>query len=373
MRVCIISHEGELGPQMIQFARRMVKQGIEVHAIIRSYPLQMREFSKKDGVKRHIAPVVPIRRLMFLSYFLSAFLIALSIRGAITICREPFTGLIGAAVKLLTGRKSVIYVVDSSTELKLERGAWRSRWLVKLGRLLEKLAISASDLIIALDSSLTPYLKTMGARRIAVVPYGANREIFKNGDPVKVLKKLGLDGKKVVVYAGSMESYHGAQYLAKAAPIIKRNVPEAVVLFLGNGPLRRLMEKEAGDAGIFLGTVPYEELRDYLAVAKVAVAPPAPNSPYVSVLTTKIFDYIAAGKPVVATDVGGIKRAFGDAAIIVKPRDHVGLAEAIIRLLKDEELRSRLEQNAIKLAEEAYNWEELTKKFVAALKEIHSA
>ncbi|MCS7136181.1 MAG: glycosyltransferase family 4 protein [Nitrososphaerota archaeon] len=372
MRVCIISHEGELGPQMIQFARHMVKQGVEVHAIIRSHPLQMREFSKKDGVKRHIAPVIPIKKLMFLSYFLSAFLIALPIRGAITVCREPFTGLIGAVIKLITRRKSVIYVVDSSTELKLERGAWRSRWLVKFGRLIERLAISTSDLVIALDHSLIPYLKLMGARRITVVSYGANRELFKKGDPKKVLKKLGLDGKRIVVYAGSMESYHGAQYLAKAAPIIKRNVPDSVVLFLGNGPLRRFIEKEAGDAGIFLGTVPYEELPDYFAAAEVAVAPPAPNSPYVSVLTTKIFDYIAAGKAIVATDVGGIKRAFGDAAIIVKPRDHVQLAEAIIQLLKDEQLRLRLERNAIRLAEKVFNWEKLTKKFVAALKEMHS-
>ncbi len=373
MRVCIISHEGELGPQMIQFARYMVKQGIEVHAIIRSYPLQLREFSKRDGVKRHIAPVIPIRRVMFLSYFLSAFFIALSLRGAIIICREPLTGIIGAIVKLFTGRKSVIYVVDSSTELKVERGVWRSCWLVKFGRLLEKLAISNSDLVIALDHSLIPYLRTMHAKRIAVVPYGANRDIFKNGDPTKILKRLSLQGKRIVVYAGSMEPYHGAQYLAKAAPIIKQNVPDAVVLFLGNGPLRRLMEKEAGDAGIFLGTVPYEELPDYFAAAEIAVVPPAPNSPYVSVLTTKIFDYIAAGKPIVATDVGGIKRAFGDAAIIVKPRDHVQLAEAIIQLLKDEQLRSRLQRNAIRLAEEVFNWERLTKDFITALKEIDSA
>ncbi|MEM3065813.1 MAG: glycosyltransferase family 4 protein [Nitrososphaerota archaeon] len=357
---------------MIQFARHMVKQGIEVDAIIKSHPLQVREFAKKDGVKRHIAPVIPIRRLMFLSYFLSALLIALFIRGAIAVCREPFTGLIGVAVKLLTGRKSVIYVVDSSTELKVERGTWGSRWLVKFGRLLEKLAISTSDLIIALDYSLMPYLRAMGARRIVVVPYGANREVFKRGDPMKVLKKLGLDGKRIVVYAGGMEPYHGAQYLAKAAPIIKRKIPDAIVLFLGNGPLRNLMEKEVGDAGIFLGTVPYEELPDYFAAAEVAVAPPAPNSPYVTVLTTKIFDYIAAGKPVVATNVGGIKRAFSDAAIIVKPRDHVQLAEAIIQLLKDEQLRSKLEQNAIRLAEVTFNWEKLTKKFIAALKEIHS-
>lgn len=373
MRVCIISHEGELGPQMIQFARRMAKRGIEVHAIIRSHPLQIREFSMADGVKRHIAPVIPIKRLMFPSYFLSAFLIALSIKDSITICREPFTGLIGAMVKLITGRKSVIYVVDSSTELKVERGAWRSRWLVRFGRLLERLAISASDLIIALDNSLIPYLRAMGAKRIDVVPYGANRELFRRGDPSRVLKRLGLEGKRVIVYAGSMEYYHGALYLAKAAPIIKQKVPDAIVLFLGNGPLRGVMEKEAGDAGIFLGTVPYEELPDYFAVAEVAVAPPAPRSPYVSVLTTKIFDYIAAGKAVVATNVGGIERAFRDAAIIVKPRDYLQLAEAVIRILKDEQLRSRLERGAIRLAEEVFDWEGLTDKFVAALERLHPA
>lgn len=371
LRLCIVSHEGELGPQMVQFARRIAKMGSEVHAIIRSYPLQRREFSKgKDGVIRHIAPTLPIRRLMFPSYFLSALILGLAIRCDIVICREPITGLIGLAIKLLTGRKLAIYVVDSSTDLKVERGTWRSKILIKLGRFLERIAISNSDLLIALDHTLVPYLKRMGGRRISVIPYGANVEIFTKGDAGRALKKLGLEGKRLVVYAGSMEAYHGAHYLALAAPIIKKHIENALVIFLGDGPLRRYMEKVAGDSAIFLGTIPYEDLPDIFAASEVAVAPPSPRSPYVSVLTTKIFDYIAAGKAIVATDIGGIGRAFSGAVLLVKPGDHLALAEAIIKVLKDADLRKRLEEGAKRLAEEKFNWDKLSKELVEELLKI---
>jgi len=173
---------------------------------------------------------------------------------------------------------------------------------------------------------------------------------------------------KVVTYAGGMEPHHGAQYLARAAPIIAGNCADAKVMFVGDGPLRPDMERAAGKAGIFVGQVPYSNVPDYLAASDVLVIPAAPRSRYVSVITTKVFDYLSSGRAIVATDVGGIRDAIGEACLIVPPEDPRGLAEAVTVLLSDENLRAELRAKARRLAEERFDWNILTGELVSALK-----
>lgn len=271
---------------------------------------------------------------------------------------------------MVIGRRNVVYVVDSSVDLKVERGVWRSSLMIRLGRLLETLALRNSDLAIALDYSLIPFIRSHGARRIAVIPYGANTELFSNVDSKSAKRELHLNGQRVVMYVGNMEPYHGAQYLAEAVPLIRKAVSNAVVVFIGGGKLLNEVMKKAGDGAIFTGEIEYKDLPMHFAAADVAVVPPAPSSPYVSVLTTKIFDYIAAGKAVVATDVGGIRRAFSGACLTVKPRDPEQLAEAIVKVLRNDELRISLENGARTLAETKYNWESIVDLFMRALSDI---
>lgn len=368
MRLCIISHQNELTPQMLEFARRMTIRGIEVHAILPSLSVPRREVHCDDGVHRHIARVVPLPRLYYPSYILSALIAGLPLSRSAYLAHEVYTGLIAALVKLLTGRKTAIYVVDAQTDLKIGRGMWTSKLLIRIGRAVEFLSVRNADLLIALDSSLKPYLQMLGAGKIVVVSYGANLEMFAAGNAKRIREKRELSGMKVVTYAGGMEPHHGAQYLARAAPIIAENRPDTKVMFVGDGPLRPELEKTAGRAAIFVGQVSYSDVPDYLAASDVLVIPAAPQSRYVSVITTKVFDYLSSGRAIVATDVGGIREAVGEACLIVPPEDPVSLAEAVIVLLNDENLRAELGARARRLAEERFDWNVLTDELVSALK-----
>lgn len=370
MRLCIISHQSELTPQMLEFARRMAIRGIQVHAILPSFSVPWREVHCGDGIRRHIARVVPFPRLYYPSYVLSALVASLPLSGSAYLAHEVYTGLIAALVKLLTRRKTAIYAVDAQTDLKIGRGMWKSKLLIRIGRMIELISVRSADLLIALDSSLEPYLRALGAGKIIVVSYGASLEMFSRGDAKRIREKHGLTGMKVVTYAGGMEPHHGAQYLARAAPIIAENSPNAKVMFVGDGPLRPDMERDAGKAAIFAGQVPYSDVPDYLAASDVLVIPAAPRSRYVSVITTKVFDYLSSGRAIVATDVGGIRDAVREACLIVPPEDPRRLAEAVTVLLSDENLRAELGARARKLAEERFDWNVMTRKLVSALKRL---
>jgi glycosyltransferase involved in cell wall biosynthesis len=93
---------------------------------------------------------------------------------------------------------------------------------------------------------------------------------------------------------------------------------------------------------IFPGYVPYEQVPSYCAVMDICVAPyhrsTGDSSP------VKIFDYLACGKPVVATDVGETSRFFtdSDAVVIVPPEDPAALAQGLISLLENEALRAEM-------------------------------
>ena len=71
----------------------------------------------------------------------------------------------------------------------------------------------------------------------------------------------------------------------------------------------------------------------------------------------KIAEYLASGKPIVASNVGEVKRMLGGAGVITSPGDVQNLAEGITKLLDDELLRKRLRIKARERAEEIYNWE----------------
>jgi len=358
---------------MLQFARRMRVKGIEVHAILPSFSVPRREVRLDDAVRRHIARVVPLPRLYYPSYVLSALVVGLPLSRSTYLAHEVYTGLIAALLKLLTRRKTAIYVVDAQTDLKVGRGMWKSRLLIRIGRMIEFISVRNADLLIALDSSLKPYLRKLGAGRIAVVSYGANLQMFAAGKAEHIREKHHLKGVRVVTYAGGMEPHHGAQYLARAAPIISEKCPGTKVMFVGDGPLRPRLERIAGTAAIFVGQVPYSDVPDYLAASDVLVIPAAPQSRYVSVITTKVFDYLASGRAIVATEVGGIREAVGDACLIVPPGDPSSLAEAVTVLLNDKNLRVELGARGRRLAKEKFDWNVLTDELVNALKDLAGA
>jgi len=166
-------------------------------------------------------------------------------------------------------------------------------------------------------------------------------------------RKLGIsEQSRVVLYCGNFESYQGVSMLAEAHPHVLCEIPDAVFLFVGaNGASHKFQnQKEI----MVLPRQPQSEVPRYLAMADVLVSPrmDCKNIPL------KVFEYMAAGKPIVATDSLSHRTVLNDdRAVLVKPSARE-LAKGIVKILKDPDEAKRLGSTAQGYARQNFKWVE---------------
>ena len=204
----------------------------------------------------------------------------------------------------------------------------------------------------------------VAAARVRTVPDGSG---VRGKKPARTLEHL--PEKAAVYYAGQLYPWKGVGLLIEAATLLP-NVRLVVIGGLPGGrngvPDPQLAElgRRADEIGVgarieFRGYVPYGRVADALRGAAVAVLP-LPDEPVARYFTSplKLFDYMAAGVPIVASDLPSLREVLchGENALLVRPGDAGALALAIERLLADPALAVRLAARAQRDAD-GYTWD----------------
>jgi len=244
---------------------------------------------------------------------------------------------------------------------------WGKLYFSHLLRWAEDTELEASDAIIVISDSLKKQLVDYGVNgeKIHVVPNGVHPdqfypEIGDNG----LRKQYNLEDKFVIGYTGTFGRWHGVEVLAQAVKHIVKLTPNAMVLFIGDGDLRPKIEEITKRDGVFdhiiiTGFVPFNSIANYLAVCDVTVSPCINNedneffnSP------VKLFEYMAMGKPIVASNVGqqGIVIEHGINGLLHEEKQPEELAERIFEIYSDSDLAMRLGKEARKRAVEKHDW-----------------
>ncbi len=221
---------------------------------------------------------------------------------------------------------------------------------------LERKNFEQAHALAVVSREMGDYVKRKGActDAIRIVPNGVNPAHFH--PRVTQASLPGTDGRFIVAFAGSLKVWHGIEILLAAFRELVRRLAGMHLLVIGDGPLRDWMEGYVAGAGLegcvtFTGWRPHREIPALLARADVAVAPyPRLDHFYFSPL--KLFEYLALGKPVVASDTGQIREILeeGRSGLLVPPGDALALADALEHLWVDEALRHRLATAAIRRA-----------------------
>ena len=204
------------------------------------------------------------------------------------------------------------------------------------------------------------------AGKIEIVPNGVELERF--GAPAgagSLRRELGIDARAPVAGIVAMlrpEKNHGM--FLKAAAEVRRSVPDAVFLVVGDGPERASLEALASELGVreavrFLGV--RSDVPDLLALVDVAVLS---SHPVVETLSNAVLEYMAAGKPVVATRVGSVPEqvADGQTGFLVEPGDARAMAGRLVELLKDEALRRRMGAAGLDRVKERYSMDRMIRE-----------
>ena len=165
-------------------------------------------------------------------------------------------------------------------------------------------------------------------------------------------------GDPVVTFVGTLKPWHGVADLLAAAALAKRPWKLRII---GDGPERAALEEQAAGLGVevdFRGAVAPADMPGQLAGSAIGVAPypdlGGEQQQYFSPL--KVYEYLAAGLPVVASAVGQLPQILGELGTLVPPSDPAALAAAIDTLAADPVLRGKLGWRGRMQAEEKHSW-----------------
>ena len=278
-------------------------------------------------------------------------------------------------------RHNIPFILENNGSEVWIREHWaesRKADTVALSIRIEKLCFAKASLIVCVSEPLRQQLLEMGvdSGKIIVVPNGVNPEKYRPDlDGSKVRKEYGIGNDEVVVgFIGTFGAWHGTDFLAEAAvEILKKRGVKMRFLFIGDGLLMPRVRQIVADGKaendcIFTGMVPQNEGMDYMAACDILVSPQIPNadgSPFFG-SPTKLFEYMAMGKGIIVSDMDQMGEICEDGvtALMPKPGDRKELADAIVRLSQDEQLRRELGRNARKEVCEKYTWETQVRKIM---------
>ena len=228
-------------------------------------------------------------------------------------------------------------------------------------------------------SSLVVTSAGLAARVRATVPGVPVREWHYSNTPAesspaaieRLRDSLGLrGGGPVVLYSGTFEPYQGLPDLIAAIPAVREQVPDATFVFVGADEVNGLLAQVGVESLVASGALriidrrPREEMPDYLALADVLVSPRA----YGGNVPLKIFDYLAARRPIVATDIPTHRTLLSeDRAVLVAPEPRA-LARGILEVLGDPARAHRLAEAARTYSDDHLGWN----RFVASIESLYA-
>jgi len=254
--------------------------------------------------------------------------------------KEAF--FVGLAAKLL--RRSVIYTVEGDPLLEirfspekysiLDRVSLAFFWLTGL---------NLADVVVGCSEWMSEHLKNYGVKALHIhnaIDYERFSKLPpKNGDQI------------VIVSVARFEKVKGLDTLLRASAEVVKREPSTSYILIGGGSLKNYLEELSDRLGISrnIRILDYSsEVDEILASSTIAVLPSI-YEPF----GLAAAEALAAGKPVIASRVGGLKEIVFDGVngFLFTPGDHRELADKILKLLRDRSIRSRMAKSARETAE----------------------
>jgi glycosyltransferase involved in cell wall biosynthesis len=257
-------------------------------------------------------------------------------------------------------RLRIPHLVELNAPLLEEAARYRTLEEPAAAERLERLTLTAADLVFAVSPPLADYARDRGASHVEVLQNAAAIERF----PPRPRNRAN----PVAVFAGSSRPWHGIETIAEAWRLLGASAPRLLVI--GDGAARELFD---GLGATVVGPVPPARVPALLAGADIGLAPYRPDAPtYFSPL--KLFEYLAAGLATVVADLPAVSAIVGpDTAVVIPRGDTVALAEAVAALCAAPSERRRLGENGRTLVRAGHTWTHRARRVLEAVAELAEA
>jgi glycosyltransferase involved in cell wall biosynthesis len=293
--------------------------------------------------------------------------------------RHARFSLVGALLSRLSG-KPLILEYNGSEQFVARY--WNSTPLRRRLAACEDAALQAAARIVVVSKVDCQALIERGVapERIVINPNAVDAERFSMGGGPEIRRRHRLDpGDLVIGFVGTFGPWHGAHVLARAFADVASSLPHAHLLLVGDGPELDSTRSIIRDADLVgratvAGQIPPSDVPRYLDACDILVSPhvPLPNDVEFFGSPTKLFEYMAAGKAIIASDLGQIADVLEHAvtAWLVEPGDVGMLTEAIGVLAEAPEVRRELGTRARRQAIEHHSWRMNARRIADAYREL---
>ena len=241
----------------------------------------------------------------------------------------------------------------------------------RLKHWLASLALSRCDRVVVLTNGLRDLVVRrycVAAERVAVLPSGTDTSLFVPQDASACRRRIGVDLERDYIgFVGSFYRYQGLLCLLEAMAIVRRTMPSVHLLLIGDGEAAPELKQQADRLGLnpyitWAGRIPYHDVPTWIGATTLCVAPFRGDRGETS--PVKIFDYLACGKPVIASAIPSVYATFVQEAGIawVPPDDPAELAQEVLALLNDPSRQVRMAAIGRRFVEQGYGWTYLTNR-----------
>jgi len=402
LRVTFLTHyfPPEVGPaqtRLHELAKRLIAAG-ETVTVVTGFPnypageifpgYRGKRFMEDtyDGIRVLRTWVYATRRRGFigrlLNYFSFPIFSLLAVRKLgptdIIYVQSPplFTGLAALWFSRLKRAPYIFNVSDIWPQSAVELGMLRNRFAIRLAEMLERHIYRRATRITVATPGILERLAVRGVPRekIFLLTNGVDTAAYNVSSPDRDLaKRLGLDGHKVFMYAGLHGLAQGLDVILEAAKLTRN--PDVLYVFVGDGADKPALVAKAEAEGIsnvrFLPIQPTSTLPAVLNLAYATVIPLRRLDLFKAALPSKLFDSMAASRPIVAP-LWGEAAALVEAAacgLVVEPEDARGVQEAVEKLAADPALAQRLGEQGRRYVVEHFNRDDIAKRLIELLEE----
>ncbi len=271
----------------------------------------------------------------------------------------------------------IFNVSDMWPDIIVEGGFLKDGRLVRWMRVLERWSYRKAAYVNAVTEGVRQTLlrrKSVPVGKLLFLPNGADTVRFQPRPPDENLKtKLGLSGKKIILWAGTIGFAHGLEDVLRVAKMLEQ-VSEIHFLFLGDGSAKSSLVRLRDDLHVrnvtFLDPVPLDQLPPFFSIAEAGLSSLIGIPLYDDARPSKFFPVLASGKPLIFVGKGEAARLVQEAraGVVVTPGDLEALGRAVLAITQDTELARELGQNGRKYVESHLQWSQIVANWIAGLR-----
>ena len=403
MHICIVHqyylHKNEAGgSRWNQFAKYWAEAGHKItvlagtvhYATGRKQPkykgkfvVREHEMENVEVLRCHVSNAynrsVSGRAWGYISFAFSSTVVGLFVKKPdILICSSPplLVGLTGALLSRLRRVPMVFEVRDLWPEGPIDLGVVTNKWIIKVMYWLQRISYNFAKWINVLTPAFEEFLVNVNGvarEKISMIPNGADLDIIMPGPRYNwVRQKHNLGNKFVVTYVGAHGRANCLIQLLEAAKLLKEHT-EIIIMLVGDGMEKPMLKEKTRqwklDNVVFVDSVPKDQIGDYISASDVCTAVLKKIEQFKTVYPNKVFDYMAASRPIII-GIDGIARKLvedAQAGLFTEPENAQAFAEMVMKLKNNPKLAAELGRNGLQYVREHFSREKLAGKYLIIL------